>query len=191
VHRSVFSELAEKLTVHADDFSDVAEVASVRGSCFSESAENLGGWYAFALNLASSAILPRERECAAPARATSMSRKRVLIVDDDPAIRQIVRVLLERDGVSADIAEDGERATAMLRGGDYGVVLLDLLMPRLDGRGVIAYMREHQIDTPVIVISAVGEVASDLDPQLVRVVLQKPFEARDLRKVVTAVLEQM
>lgn len=121
----------------------------------------------------------------------SETKKRVLIVDDDPAIRQIVRVLLERDGVSADIAEDGERATAMLRAGDYGVVLLDLLMPRLDGRGVIVYMREHHIDTPVIVISAVGDVANDLDPQLVLVVLQKPFEARDLRKVVAAVLEKV
>lgn len=121
----------------------------------------------------------------------SNSKKRVLIVDDDPSIRQIVRVLLERDGVHADIAEDGERATAMLRGGDYGVVLLDLLMPRLDGHGVIAYMREHHIETPVIVISSVGDAASDLDPQLVRVVLQKPFEARDLRKVVAAVLEKV
>jgi DNA-binding response OmpR family regulator len=118
-------------------------------------------------------------------------KKRVLIVDDDPAVRQIVRVLLERDGVSADIAEDGERATKMLEDGDYGVVLLDLLMPRLDGHGVIAYMREHQIETPVIVISAVGDTATDLDPRLVRIVLQKPFEARDLRKVVAAVLEKI
>ena len=118
-------------------------------------------------------------------------QRRVLIVDDDPAIRQIVRVLLERDGVRADIAEDGERATKMLTDGKYAVVLLDLLMPRLDGHGVIAYMREHHIETPVIVISAVGDTASDLDPQLVRVVLQKPFEARDLRKVVRAVVEKM
>ena len=82
-----------------------------------------------------------------------MSNKRVLIVDDDPAIRQILRVLLERDGVSADIAEDGQRATKMLAEEKYSVVLLDLLMPRMDGRGVIAYMRQHDIDTPVIVIS--------------------------------------
>jgi DNA-binding response OmpR family regulator len=120
-----------------------------------------------------------------------VSDKRVLIVDDDPAIRQILRVLLERDGVRADIAEDGERAVKMLEGGGYSVVLLDLLMPRMDGRGVIAYMREHDISTPVIVVSAVGDSATDLDPSLVRVVMQKPFEARDLRKVVTAVLEKV
>ena len=120
-----------------------------------------------------------------------MESKRVLIVDDDPAIRQILRVLLERDGVQADIAEDGERATAMLRERTYSVVLLDLLMPRLDGRGVIAFMTEQHIDTPVIVVSAVGDTAADLDPHLVRVVMQKPFEARDLRKVVAAVMEKV
>ena len=120
-----------------------------------------------------------------------MSDKRVLIVDDDPAIRQILRVLLERDGVRADIAEDGQRAVKMLEAGGYAIVLLDLLMPRMDGRGVIAYMREHHIETPVIVISAVGDAATDLDPELVRVVMQKPFEARDLRKVVSAVLEKV
>lgn len=120
-----------------------------------------------------------------------MEEKRVLIVDDDPAVRQILRVLLERDGVRADIAEDGERATSMLRRQPYSVVLLDLMMPRLDGRGVIAFMNERHIDTPVIVISAVGDTATDLDPRLVRVVLQKPFEARDLRKVVAAVMEKV
>ena len=120
-----------------------------------------------------------------------MEDKRVLIVDDDPAIRQILRVLLERDGIQADIAEDGERATTMLRARKYSVVLLDLLMPRLDGHGVIAFMNEQKINTPVIVISAVGDTAIDLDPHLVRVVMQKPFEARDLRKVVAAVMEKV
>jgi DNA-binding response OmpR family regulator len=117
-----------------------------------------------------------------------METRRVLIVDDDPAVRQILRVLLARDGVEADIAEDGDRATRMLRERPYAAVLLDLLMPRMDGRGVLAFMNEQHIDTPVIVISAVGESADDLDPRLVRVVLQKPFEARDLRSVVAAVL---
>ena len=114
---------------------------------------------------------------------------RVLIVDDDPSIRQIVRVLLERDGVSADIAEDGERAMHMLDENQYDAVVLDLLMPRVDGRGVIAHMNANHIDTPVVVLTAVPDV--ELDPRLVRVVLHKPMEARDLRKVVTAILEHV
>lgn len=119
-----------------------------------------------------------------------MSKKRVLIVEDDPAVRQIVRVLLERDGVEVDVAEDGERATALLATRAYAAVLLDLLMPRLDGRGVLAFMKERALETPVVVVTAVSD-SSDLDPELVRVVLQKPFEARELRKVVNAVLAKV
>jgi DNA-binding response OmpR family regulator len=119
-----------------------------------------------------------------------MTRKRVLIVEDDPAVRQIVRVLLERDGVEVDIAEDGERATTLLLANTYAAVLLDLLMPRLDGRGVIEFMKERELATPVVVLTAVTD-SPDLDPQLVRVVLQKPFEARELRKVVNAILEMV
>jgi len=117
-------------------------------------------------------------------------KKRVLIVEDDPAVRQIVRVLLERDGVEVDIAEDGERATSMLGERKYSAVLLDLLMPRLDGHGVIAFMKERGMEIPVVVVTAISDSA-DLDPGLVRVVMQKPFEARELRKVVNAVLERV
>ncbi len=119
-----------------------------------------------------------------------MSKKRVLIVEDDPAVRQIVRVLLERDGIEVDVAEDGERAISLLREKSYATVLLDLLLPRLDGRGVIEFMKERSLDTPVVVLTAVADSA-DLDPRIVRVVMQKPFEARELRKVVAAVLERV
>ncbi|HYH09442.1 MAG TPA: response regulator [Thermoanaerobaculia bacterium] len=105
-------------------------------------------------------------------------------------MRAIVRTLLGRDGVEADIAEDGQRATAMLAEREYSAVVLDLLMPRLDGRGVIDFMRERGLNVPVIVLSAVQE-AEDLDPVFVRVVMQKPFEVRELKRVVNAVLEKM
>ena len=118
-----------------------------------------------------------------------MEVKRVLIVEDDPAVRQIVRVLLERDGIRVDVAEDGERATALLRENTYAVVLLDLLLPRIDGRGVIAFMNEHGIATPVVVVTAHED--HDLDPTVVRVVMQKPFEARELKRVVSAILEKV
>ena len=118
-----------------------------------------------------------------------MEAKRVLIVEDDPAVRQILRVLLERDGIEVDLAEDGERATQMLRDHRYAVVLLDLLLPRIDGHGVIAFMNAQGIETPVIVVTAHGE--SELDPGVVRVVMQKPFEARELKKVVSAILQKV
>lgn len=114
---------------------------------------------------------------------------RVLIVDDDPAIRQILSALLRRDGTECDIAEDGEDAISHLQQQTYDVVLLDLLMPRVDGVGVIAYMKENAITTPVVVISAVMDDRVDtLDPQLVRVAMQKPLEPRELRRVVEAIV---
>jgi DNA-binding response OmpR family regulator len=119
-----------------------------------------------------------------------MSSRRVLVVDDDPAIRQIIALLLQRDGVDVDIAEDGERANALLEKSEYAVVLLDLIMPRVDGYGVIEFMKSRGIRTPILVISAVtDEHMFELDPQLVRVAMQKPIEPRELRTVVKAILE--
>ena len=121
-----------------------------------------------------------------------MSSRRVLVVDDDPAIRQIIAVLLQRDGVDVAIAEDGERANAMLAQEEYAVVLLDLMMPRLDGYGVIEFMKQRGIKTPIVVVSAVSDERTfELDPQLVRVAMQKPIEPRELRTVVRAILEHV
>lgn len=121
-----------------------------------------------------------------------MSARRVLVVDDDPAIREIIALLLRRDGVDVDIAEDGERANAMLDKNEYAAVLLDLIMPRLDGHGVIAFMKARGITTPIVVVSAATDERSyELDPQLVRVRIQKPIEPRELRTVVKAILERV
>jgi DNA-binding response OmpR family regulator len=117
-----------------------------------------------------------------------MSHAQVLIVDDDPAVRQIMTALLRRDGVECDVAADGESAMRMLGASEYRAVVLDLLMPRVDGRSVVAFMRERGIETPVIVVSAISD-AHDLDPGIVRVAMQKPFDPRELRTVVNAVLE--
>ena len=115
-----------------------------------------------------------------------MRSARVLIVDDDPAVRAIMAALIKRDGTTVDIAEDGEQAIALLRGERYDAVVLDLLMPRIDGLGVIAFMKNERIDTPVIVLSAVSDDQA-LDPAIVRVVMHKPLEPRELRRVVSAV----
>jgi DNA-binding response OmpR family regulator len=117
-----------------------------------------------------------------------MSQQRVLIVDDDPAVREILAAILARENVATDVVSDGEQAVKMLGEQTYGAVLLDLLLPRMTGTDVIAYMRKEGITTPVIVISAVSDETHDLDPNVVRVAMQKPIELQDLRTVVKAVL---
>ncbi|GEP05874.1 sigma-54-dependent transcriptional regulator [Methylobacterium oxalidis] len=83
----------------------------------------------------------------------------ILIVDDDPVQRRLAEATVRRFGFEALIAENGADALARLRaGGEIDVVLLDLVMPGLDGLGVLAEMRKSGIDTPVIVQTSNGSI---------------------------------
>jgi DNA-binding response OmpR family regulator len=110
---------------------------------------------------------------------------RVLIVDDDPAVRDILAAVLRHEGWNADAVSDGERAIESLQLRPYDAMILDLLMPRVDGTGVIAYVREQNLKMPVIVLSAVSKM-HELDPNVVTVAMQKPFEISELRVVIRA-----
>jgi DNA-binding response OmpR family regulator len=115
---------------------------------------------------------------------------RLLIVDDDPAIRDILCAVLRRDGWDADSVADGEAAMQRLSTSSYDLIVLDLLMPRSGGEEVIRFVKENHIDTRIIVVSAVSnERSHELDPQLVTLTLQKPIELNDLRMVVRAIRE--
>ncbi len=85
----------------------------------------------------------------------------ILIVDDDPVQRRLVDAAVTKFGHSAIAADGGEAALQVLdgpRGGDIGVIILDLSMPGLDGIGVLKAMRERGIDVPVIVQTAQGGI---------------------------------
>ena len=85
----------------------------------------------------------------------------VLIVDDDPVQRRLVENMLRRFGYETLVAEGGDAAAALLCGPvpqRIDCVLLDLVMPDLDGLGVLARMREAGLDIPVIVQTAHGGI---------------------------------
>ena len=83
----------------------------------------------------------------------------VLIVDDDPVQRRLLEAMVQRFGYQARTADSGDAAIGMLGGGQpVDCVVLDLVMPDLDGLGVLARMRETRIDTPVIVQTAHGGI---------------------------------
>src|SRR5262252_10054235 len=86
--------------------------------------------------------------------------ERVLIVDDDPVARRLVENIVTRCGYEPVTAEGGDRALAILTGGKTRVdcMVLDLVMPDLDGLGVLARMREAGLDLPVIVQTAHGGI---------------------------------
>jgi DNA-binding NtrC family response regulator len=84
---------------------------------------------------------------------------RILIVDDDPVQRRLLDNMVRKFGHEPLIAESGEQALAMLKGGErIDCVVLDLVMPDLDGLGVLARMREAGIAVPVIVQTAHGGI---------------------------------
>ena len=85
----------------------------------------------------------------------------VLIVDDDPVQRRLVEAMVQRFGYQAVIAEGGDQALALLIGETarrIDCVVLDLVMPDLDGLGVMARMRQAGLDTPVIIQTAHGGI---------------------------------
>jgi DNA-binding NtrC family response regulator len=87
--------------------------------------------------------------------------ERVLIVDDDPVQRRLIENMVSRFGYEAVVAEDGASAIDLLsqpKGARIDCVILDLVMPGLDGLGVLARMREAGIATPVIVETAHGGI---------------------------------
>src|SRR6266567_3091095 len=87
--------------------------------------------------------------------------ERILIVDDDPVQRRLLENMVLRAGYEAVVAEGGDAAAAVLTGADAAridAVVLDLVMPDLDGLGVLAKMHETGVAIPVIVQTAHGGI---------------------------------
>jgi two-component system, NtrC family, response regulator PilR len=115
------------------------------------------------------------------------NRPRVLVADDDQSIRQLVQTIVRREQLDVDVAADGIEAIAKLKEREYAVILLDLMMPRVDGFGVIEYLKAHpQPHKPVVlVITAYADQKfKNVDPEIVAGVIRKPFEMADLGNLV-------
>ena len=84
-----------------------------------------------------------------------MSRK-VLVVDDEKLIVKGVRFSLEQDGMEVDCAYDGEEALEKIRNNEYDIVLLDVMLPKLDGFQVCQQVREFS-DVPILMLTAKGD----------------------------------
>jgi DNA-binding response OmpR family regulator len=114
-------------------------------------------------------------------------RHRALVVEDDPAIRRLVGKLLQRRGIDIDVANDGKQAVEKIRNGDYSVLILDLMVPEVNGFEIIDFVRKNQIRTPVAVVSAVSAQAlTKLDTEIVKLVISKPFDVEEFTSKIVA-----
>jgi len=81
---------------------------------------------------------------------------KILIVDDEKAIRRTLKEILEYEKYEVEEAEDGEIGLQKIEKNNYDVVILDVKMPKKDGLEVLGDMQQKGIDTPVIVLSGHG-----------------------------------
>jgi two-component system response regulator MprA len=109
---------------------------------------------------------------------------RALIVDDDEPIRSLLSTIVQHHGFSVETASDGNEAIESIARDGFDVVLLDLMMPRVDGWAVLRYMQEHRPDLVprTIIATAVPEreTLRSIDDNPVFAILQKPFEMERL-----------
>ena len=117
---------------------------------------------------------------------------RILIADDEEAIRSTLRSSLEKAGLEVETAVDGERALEKLRRGQFDIVLIDIHMPKSDGTELLAKMEDEQIDTDVILMS--GEAATTREASRagrfrVYEFLEKPFMPGELMALLNEVTE--
>jgi DNA-binding response OmpR family regulator len=121
-----------------------------------------------------------------------MTKKPILIVDDEKNMRLTLSQSLESLELETDTAVNGEEALAKLKDKDYGLVLLDLRMPGMDGMEVLRRLREIRPDIRVIIITAYGTIESAVDAMKLGAVdfIQKPFSPKEIRGLVLQVMDR-
>ena len=117
--------------------------------------------------------------------------KSVLIVEDDPNIADLLRLYLEKEGYVAAIAADGGAGVEMFRKLQPDLVLLDVMLPVLDGWGVLRTIRQDS-KTPVIMLTAKGETDDKVSGLKMGAddYITKPFEMREVLARMEAVLRR-
>jgi two-component system response regulator AtoC len=124
---------------------------------------------------------------------------KILIVDDEPNIRDLMHRYLSLDGIESDCAENGLSAQRMLKENPYDACLVDLKMPGMDGISLIIWIRQEGYRMPVIMISAHGDISDAVsalkegaqdyivkpfDPEELVIRLKKLVDAQNLRNLV-------
>lgn len=117
--------------------------------------------------------------------------RKVLVVDDEKLIVKGIRFGLEQEGMEVDSAYDGEEALEKAKENQYDIVLLDIMLPKIDGFGVCQQIREFS-DVPIIMLTAKGE---DIDKILgleygADDYMTKPFNILEVKARIKAILRR-
>ena len=117
---------------------------------------------------------------------------RILLVEDDRKLARALRTMLEEDGHEVDVAHDGERGLEMGMAGSHDVIILDVMLPLLDGVEVCRTLRANEVDVPVLMLTArtsVPDRVKGLDAGADDY-LPKPFAFRELTARLRALMRR-
>jgi len=117
---------------------------------------------------------------------------RILVVEDEPKLSSFILEGLQAEKLAADLAPDGQKALELLTTGQYDLVVLDLMLPKIDGLAVLSRLREKKMGIPVLVLTARGSVedrVSGLEAGADDYVV-KPFSFEELVARIRALLRR-
>src|SRR3954462_1957356 len=86
------------------------------------------------------------------------TRRRVLVIEDDRETAGHLVDALIRSGYYVDLATNGHTGLSRAGSGDYSVIIIDRMLPGIDGLAIIRQLRESEVATPALIVSALGEV---------------------------------
>ena len=120
-----------------------------------------------------------------------MSKEKILVVDDDVNICELLRLYIERDDYQVVIANDGEQAVELFNREQPDLVLLDIMLPKMDGYQVIKKLKDEKVYTPILILSAKSELDDKVKGFEVGAddYLTKPFEIKELIMRVNAIVK--
>jgi len=130
-------------------------------------------------------------EVRIPVKETNMTAK-LLVVEDEKKVASFIKRGLEEEEFQVDVANDGEEGLSMAEKNSYELILMDLMLPKMDGLAVVRSLREKDIMTPVLCLTAkdtVDDIVSGLDSGSDDY-LTKPFAFAELLARVRALLRR-
>jgi DNA-binding NtrC family response regulator len=117
---------------------------------------------------------------------------RILIIDDDPAICEYMQTFLEKDGFVVKTLSDPTLAEQEVRQGEYHVIILDIMMPKLDGIEVLRRIRAIDTDIAVVIFTAHPNLDTAVASMKLDAVdyIKKPFNVDEFREVLARVMKK-
>lgn len=116
-----------------------------------------------------------------------MASKQVLVVDDDSMVRLLIPALLRERQFEIEQASDGDEAIDKLREKRFDVIVLDLIMPRVDGFEVLRHLRAaspESLKSTIVLTGFAGDTPEPIDEDEIFRLVRKPFQMKDLVELI-------